>query len=520
MPAVVDAQALEQFRLILGRRIGLSFAEHKGSELRHALEARLGVLSMEPATYLEHVAISTEELSELAPLLTIAETYFFRNIRQLDACMAVAVPASLAASSEAGVRILSAACASGEEAYSLAILLRERHPAIASASTILAVDLNPKVLERARRAHYTAWAMRETEPAMRDRYFRMHGQEFVLDKAIQAAVRFELRNLADPNPMLLPEASFDIVFCRNALMYFTREQFAAVVARLARTLVPDGYLFLGHAETLRGVSTEFHLRHSHEAFYYQKKPLEPSRARSRSRRPVAPRPPETSVAMGRPIADWFDAIQRATTRVNELMPAPETRMPSETHGRSRPALLAPVATRQATTPREQLFELLRREQFTEALALLRRERADLDPELDEPDSDTLLLEAVVCAHAGQFEAARELCQTLLRTDELNAGAQYVLALCHEGEGNTERAIHHNQLSTYLDPGFAMPRVHLGLLWRRKGDVAAARRELSEARNLLEREDAARLLLFGGGFGRSALLALCNAELTATPGGSR
>jgi len=518
MPAVVDAQTLEQFRLILGQRIGLGFADHKGNELRNALETRLGALSMAPATYLEHVAISTEELSELAPLLTIAETYFFRNVRQLEACMAVAVPACLAASSEAGVRILSAACASGEEAYSLAILLRERHPGIASASTILAVDLNPKILERARRAHYTAWAMRETEPALRDRYFRTRGQEFVLDPAIQAAVRFELRNLADPNPMLLPEASFDIVFCRNALMYFTREQCAAAIARLARTLVPDGYLFLGHAETLRGVSTEFHLRHSHDAFYYQKKALEPSRARSR--RPLARHTPETSVAMARPTADWFDATQRATTRVTDSMPAPETRVPSEMLGRTQPALPAPVTTRRAATPREQLFELLHREQFTEALALLRRERAELDPELDEADGDTLLLEAVVCAHAGQFAAARELCQTLLRTDELNAGAQYVLALCHEGEGNTERAIHHNQLSTYLDPGFAMPRVHLGLLWRRKGDVAAARRELSEARNLLEREDAARLLLFGGGFGRSALLALCNAELSATPRGSR
>jgi chemotaxis protein methyltransferase CheR len=518
MLAVVDAQTLEQFRLILGQRIGLGFADHKGNELRNALEARLGALSMAPAAYLEHVATSTEELGELAPLLTIAETYFFRNVRQLEACMAVAVPACQAARSEAGVRILSAACASGEEAYSLAILLRERHPDLATASTILAVDLNPKILERARRAHYTAWSMRETDPALRDRYFRARGQEFVLDPAIQAAVRFEPGNLAEPNPMLLAEGSFDIVFCRNALMYFTRDQCAAAVARLARTLVPGGYLFLGHAETLRGISTEFHLHHSHDAFYYQK--IAPERPRVRSRRPTAAHTPEASLAMERPTADWFDAIQRATTRVNDLMPAAQKQTPSEPVGRARPAPTVPVSTRSAAAPREHLFELLHREQFTEALALLRRERAELDPELDEAGGDTLLLEAVVCAHVGQFAAARELCHTLLRTDELNAGAQYVLALCHEGEGNTERAIHHNQLSTYLDPGFAMPRVHLGLLWRRKGDVAAARRELSEARNLLEREDSARLLLFGGGFGRSALLALCNAELTATLGGSR
>jgi chemotaxis protein methyltransferase CheR len=101
---------------------------------------------------------------------------------------------------------------------------------------------------------------------------------------------------------------------------------------------------------------------------------------------------------------------------------------------------------------------------------------------------------------------------LLLIDELNAGAHYVLALCREHSGNRERACEHDRVAAYLDPAFAMPRLHLGLLARRAGDRDGARRELAQASILLKREDASRLLLFGGGFNREALFVLCETAL--------
>jgi chemotaxis protein methyltransferase CheR len=102
-------------------------------------------------------------------------------------------------------------------------------------------------------------------------------------------------------------------------------------------------------------------------------------------------------------------------------------------------------------------------------------------------------------------------------DELDGAAHYVLALCHAGAGRTELAVYHHQVAAYLAPDFSMPRLQLGLLYRRAGQLEAARRELGEARALLEREDGSRLLLFGGGFGRAALLELCAAELQSLRG---
>jgi chemotaxis protein methyltransferase CheR len=490
-----DSRLLEHFRAGITARMGLTFDENRSSSLALVLNERASATRLAPARYVEQLTTAAlSELHELARLLTVPETYFFRNQAQLDACMEGAVPASVARRNQPSLRILSAACASGEEPYSLAILLRERWPAIAPHAQILGADINQAMLQRARRAHYTAWSLRETPPAWKQRYFQQEGTHFVLEKSIQAAVTFEAINLVEPGQTQLSEASYDIVFCRNALMYFTPEQFGCAVGRLARALVPGGFFFLGHAETLRGVSQDFHLCHCKDAFYYQRKegPL-------RSRYP-APLPETTTDVAGDSLAQprlsdgWFDAIGQSSGRINALQPA------GAPPGPPRESTKPETASRHS-----QLLGLLEKEQFTDALTLLQSDAPS-------DDADQALLQAVVAAQAGRFDTARELCELLLERDELNAGAQYVLALCHEHAGDTERAVYHDQLSAYLDPGFAMPRVHLGLLLKRSGDGPAAGRELREARRLIEREDASRLLLFGGGFGRPALLALCDAEL--------
>jgi chemotaxis protein methyltransferase CheR len=106
---------------------------------------------------------------------------------------------------------------------------------------------------------------------------------------------------------------------------------------------------------------------------------------------------------------------------------------------------------------------------------------------------------------------------LLTVDELNAGAHYLMALCQEHAGDRAAAEEHDRAAVYLDPFFAMPHLHLGLLAKRSNDTEAAQRELSHALTLLAREDASRILLFGGGFTREALTAFCRAELRAVGG---
>jgi chemotaxis protein methyltransferase CheR len=160
------------------------------------------------------------------------------------------------------------------------------------------------------------------------------------------------------------------------------------------------------------------------------------------------------------------------------------------------------------------LELLQTEHFAEALDLV-----EALPSEAAKDPAVLLLHAVLLTHSGYLDQAQEGCRLLLAADGLNAGAHYVLALCREGMGDPAGAVDHDRMAVYLDPRFAMPRLHLGLMARRARDLGAMRRELTYAIALLESEDASRLLLFGGGFGRDALIALCRAEFHVGEGRS-
>jgi chemotaxis protein methyltransferase CheR len=158
--------------------------------------------------------------------------------------------------------------------------------------------------------------------------------------------------------------------------------------------------------------------------------------------------------------------------------------------------------------------MLRQERFADAMVLLQALPAG-----SQTDTDAQLLRAVLLTNGGKLTDAEIVCQQILSKDELHAGAHYLVALCREHAGDRRAAGEHDQVATYLDAGFAMPHLHLGLLARRSGHPEQARTELSRALTLLAREDASRILLYGGGFSREALVELCRAELRMCGGES-
>jgi chemotaxis protein methyltransferase CheR len=293
------------------------------------------------------------------------------------------------------------------------------------------------------------------------------------------------------------DGPWDIVFFRNTVMYFSADAARQAIARLAAALVPGGHLFLGHAENLRGLSDDFELQHTHETFYYVRRPLAAGRPHggdlsAGTWQDAAPAP-----AAPPPAGDeWFHEIARATERVTALV---DGERPSRRPDGPRPApAAAPPAAMAAT------LAMLAEERYEDALRALGGAR----------DADQLLVRAILLTHLGRFDEARRASGDVLALDGMHAGAHYVLALCDERTGDVAAAVAHAEMAAYLDPGFAMPRLHLGLLARRRGEAAEAARHVGEARDLLAREDAARILLFGGGFSRHALLQLCDAQLAS------
>jgi chemotaxis protein methyltransferase CheR len=432
--------------------------------LEEVLAKRMHATGTGSTDYIATVMPTPEEQAELARHLSVGETYFLRNRDQF-----LAFQHLVRARAESGLRylrLLSAGCASGEEAYSLAITLLDVLPELAAWDiSITAFDLNPAALERARRARYRSWALRETPPEVQRRYFQATGDEFLLADAVRRMVRVEQRNLVDADPAQWRPESFDIVFCRNVLMYFTPEAARGAVARIARSLATGGHLFLGHAETLRGLSNDFHLCHTHSTFYYRK----------RGEGGPEPEPEAESIAVPEPAtppdASWFDIIADSTSRIRDLgkqSAAEDASLPADSNSSA--------------------MEHWKAERFHEALEAL-ADSAD--------DADSLLLRAMAHLSKGELEPCLAACKRLLAHDDLNAGAHHVEALCFEHVGNLHEAAKHDRIASYLDPVFAMPRLHLGLLARRAGDLDGARRELQAARNLLAAEDTARIVLCDG-----------------------
>ncbi len=514
---LIERAHIERFRTIVAQRLGLQYEDGKLDYLADILRQRMASAECPRIeAYLERLTSlsrSSDELRALAEQLTVNETFFFRNADHFRALAELVLPDRIRAKApEKRLRILSAGCASGEEPYSLAAVVREVLPDLGSWDVkIIGIDVNPAILAKATQARYSSWSLRATPEDTQRRYFRPDGRDFVLDPAIRKMVTFEERNLVEEDPRFWQSLDCDVVFCRNVLMYFTPDTARAVVRRISQALLPGGFLFLGHAETLRGLTQEFHLCHTHDTFYY--------RLRDGSETVLASHTwgglPENQAAESFPAmvesaVSWVDAIQRASERIATLT---DGRARSPNHAVPRPIPAAAAASAAARTwDLGLVLEAMRQERFADALTII----SSL-PASSNEDPDALLLRAVLLTNNGKLEESEEVCRRLLGLDELNAGAHYLMALCREHAGDAIGAIEQDQTAIYLDAGFAMPHLHLGLMATRSGGDATAQRELRQALVLLAREDASRILLFGGGFSRETLVELCRAELRSAGG---
>ncbi|HSY27244.1 MAG TPA: CheR family methyltransferase, partial [Burkholderiaceae bacterium] len=194
-------EEIVRFRAQITAMMGLYFDESKFSTLAKVLHNRMLAHESDQTNYLDSLdSRSVDEIQSLARDLTVTETYFLRNIAQFNAYAETALPQRLAVRDSKGdgrrkVEVLSAGCASGEEPYSLAITIREHCPYAVDSVAISALDLNPAMLQKARRARYSNWSLRDISDEMKKRWFIVDGDSYNLCESIKKTVTFESRNL-------------------------------------------------------------------------------------------------------------------------------------------------------------------------------------------------------------------------------------------------------------------------------------------------------------------------------------
>ena len=261
--ATIGDREFRRVQALVHREAGISLSDAKKALVSGRLARRLRELALAWPSYLELVQSDPAELVRMLDCITTNETHFFREPRHFDLLEREVFPAWTAEAAAGArprrVRAWSAACSTGEEPYSLAMsLLRAFPPGSGWATEILATDLSTRVLARAAAGVYPLEKADEIPERDRKAFMlRGHGGEEGRMKAgpeLQSLVRFARMNLAAP---AYPDVgAFDLVFCRNVLIYFDRETKEQVVRRLLGHVAPGGLLFLGHAESLAGMDVQ------------------------------------------------------------------------------------------------------------------------------------------------------------------------------------------------------------------------------------------------------------------------
>ena len=412
----------DPFEALLADRIGLDAASIGHDEVARAVRRRIEQTGCQDAdSYLARLLESDTEWEELAELVLVPETWFFREPTAFDL---LAARAALHASSRSSRRfgVLSLPCATGEEAYSAVMtLLDVGLPSVRF--RVEALDVSRRAIDAARDAIYGARSVKRTGPDRLRRFFEKGDDRWRVRDDVRRLVRFSPGNLVDPR-MLIDAAPFDVVFCRNVLIYLSdaaRRQVLATLSRLVRT---DGVLLTGHAESLRLVEPAFVSARVPRTFAW------------------APRAPGTNEA--EPVPSGVHARGRHA-RVAGRSAASSPAVPAVVD--NRPAWSAP-------TP------LSAGPDSPGAAAL---------------DPTALLAQATRLADAGRLEEARAVAARLTQAWPGEAPGHYLAGVIASGLGQHVDAEASLRRAVYLDPGYEQALLHLAFLRARHGDAAEAGR---------------------------------------------
>lgn len=407
---------LNEIEALLERTVGLDVASVGISVVEHAVRLRQSACNLaDLAGYWDHLRRSEAELQELIDAVVVSETWFFRDRSAFDAMSRVVVEERLAINPGRSLRLLSLPCSTGEEPYSLAMALLEAGVP-GERFQIDGIDVSARNIAVAQHATYGRNAFRGTDLRFRDRYFvnRRNGTHCVAE-LVQRQVRFAIGNLLDP--ALLPGSGlYDILFCRNVLIYLTRETQEQVLQVLFRLLTPNGLLFVGSSEAGLLQRPDFVWAKMPMAFAFRRAD------------------PATIVPPSQP---------RFRSMTLDLTVASVPRPP---HCRS----IIPTSASAYAAPSQGLPEAL-------------------------PPGLTQNLEAAErLADQGRLREATQYCEAHLREHGPSPKGFYLLGLIRDASGDLAGAIAGYRRALYLDPLHQEALVHLALLLERRNDKVAAR----------------------------------------------
>ncbi len=273
----ISDKDFEQLRDFIYNICGMYFHTTKKYFLESRLTRRMEATGTK--TYQDYYILlnsprGSEELKFLMDEITTNETYFFRNVPQLAALENKLLPELVEVKNKMGfrkLRIWSAASSSGEEAYTMAMILLEKRSTLLKdwIIEIVGTDINETVIAQAKEGVYNAYSVRNIPELYKRKYIREDNGKFILSPEVKKFVTFNKLNLYEDSKMIFMK-SFDFIFCANVLIYFDTASKSKVVQHFYNNLQPYGYFFVGQSESLHGVNDKFKTVHFPGGFGYKK----------------------------------------------------------------------------------------------------------------------------------------------------------------------------------------------------------------------------------------------------------
>lgn len=464
----------------LAIHLGLSFPQERWDDLERGISAAAREFRFADAEscvlWLLSGTPTRNQVEVLASHLSVGETYFFREKASLEALEQHILPELLRTRVDSGryLRIWSAGCCTGEEAYSIAMILDRVIPdAKAWNVSLLATDINPNFLRKAAQGVYGEWSFRDVPSWIRERHFKKKRDgRFELQPRLRKKVVFSYLNLADDVYPSLTNGTnaMDVIFCRNVLMYFTPERTRAAAARFYRALADGGWLIVSPAETSHALFSAFSAIEFSGAVLYRK----------------------SGGADGPSVAaEWRPPLSAAEPR------APFMRLPG-----TSPERIAPQAMETASAEGPQP-DRVAAEQVNEAWP-------------GRGDADALPRMARICANQGRLADAIEWCEKAIAADKLNPAHHYLLAVIRQEQGQAEAAVRSLERALYLDPGCGLAHFALGNLRLSQARHREAKRHFTNALELLAKHTQDEVIAGSGGVTAGRLVEIVASVLSGLP----
>jgi chemotaxis protein methyltransferase CheR len=455
--------------------------DNRRSDLRDATAKAAKFLGVDDTeTLLNRLAEPSETIlrSVWISAYTIHETYFFRDAPQWNAIRNKAIPDRIRCRKDTRtLKVWSAGCSSGEEAYTAAILLQDLLPDASWTLKILGTDISSDVLERARRGVYREWSFRQTPMHVRDDRFELVGNgTWKVREEVASRVRFELFNLktGEYPASMRGLDDFDLILCRNVLIYFARDEMDRVIGKLSDCLTPGGYLALGPAEPFPPAGLSLEAIVSDGASLYRKRsgagPDKQARDTGADRRPI-----QSDPFSGTKAAPKSDSNARADrARPNDPVRSVRKQEQPATGGRS--TAKPPVEDNPGSTVTD--------------LARLAHDAAD----------------------CGRWDEAITASEAAIAADPLNSGSFYIKALALKELGRLGESLEALRRCLFIDKQHWMGHLLAAGLWQREGAPERAKAHLTAILTGLSALDPGEILPETGGINVGRMRALADSQL--------